>query len=370
MPLFSELKVKPPEKRLMRFAESNVAPEPRASGPRHGFAVVVALTLMAFLVLLLVGLSTLLRVEVQSAKLGLVREQARANALLGVQAALAQLQEAAGPDQRVTARADILANRISIAENPTRNDSNHFWTGVWKTANPDDPAMDGLALDNWSRNTADPAATVLDVSGHWQNGPLWLISSNQTPRPDTDIGTLNTVDGEVLIAQVLEAGSGSTPADRAVYVGRIPLATTQARTGHYGYWVADEGLKTPATGSVPDFPALPQDERLDLFRAPPNTGLALLPGISTAEQADKLQSLQSREEVDIILARADASRELFHDYTTHSKGLLTNVRDGGLKKDLTHAMTHTAVFEREFTDPAYYDPAKLARHRMPTSATP
>ncbi len=76
--------------------------------PNHGFALVIALSLMAFILLLILSITTLVRVETQSANIQLAQLEARMNAQLGAMVALGDLQRYTGPDQRVTARADIL----------------------------------------------------------------------------------------------------------------------------------------------------------------------------------------------------------------------------------------------------------------------
>jgi hypothetical protein len=91
------------------------------SARRGGFALLITITLLAFLVLLLVSLASLTRVETQVAANNSQLAQARANALFALNLAVGKLQEYAGPDQRVTARADIQA----------ANTGNPYWTGVW-----------------------------------------------------------------------------------------------------------------------------------------------------------------------------------------------------------------------------------------------
>ncbi|MGB0289587.1 MAG: hypothetical protein ACPGC0_00140, partial [Opitutales bacterium] len=51
---------------------------------RKGFALVIALSLMAFLLLLLIGLSALVQVESQSTKINAYKLEAEQNALLGL----------------------------------------------------------------------------------------------------------------------------------------------------------------------------------------------------------------------------------------------------------------------------------------------
>lgn len=91
---------------------------------RRGFSLVVALAMMSILVLLLVSLATLLRTEIQASASMRLREEAQRNALLALHEAMAHVQKLAGPDQRVTAAADIL---------PSTHPAKAKLTGVWDT---------------------------------------------------------------------------------------------------------------------------------------------------------------------------------------------------------------------------------------------
>src|SRR5690606_16233808 len=103
---------------------------------RGGFALLITITLVAFLVLVLVALATLTRVETQVAVNGQHQAAARQNALVALNIALGQLQQFTGPDQRVTARAelgDAAENTHTVAQPGARH-----WTGVWGNANAPD----------------------------------------------------------------------------------------------------------------------------------------------------------------------------------------------------------------------------------------
>ena len=93
----------------------------------EGFAIVIALSLMSFVLLMLVTLTALARVESQAAQIHKKKLLAKENARLGLMIALGNLQRHAGPDRRVSARADILASA------DVQTQSEH-WTGVWNTA--------------------------------------------------------------------------------------------------------------------------------------------------------------------------------------------------------------------------------------------
>ncbi|MEN8662724.1 MAG: hypothetical protein ABF330_09575, partial [Lentimonas sp.] len=72
----------------------------------QGFALVIALSLMAFVLLLLLSITTLVQVESQGAQTVKQRMEAEQAALLSLNIAIGELQKAAGPDQRVTAAAE------------------------------------------------------------------------------------------------------------------------------------------------------------------------------------------------------------------------------------------------------------------------
>lgn len=86
----------------------NPAKKSLSEGPRPAFALIIAIALMAFIFMLLVSISTLLRTEVRSASTNNAMAEARQNALLGLEVALGQLQQHAGADQRITLPATVV----------------------------------------------------------------------------------------------------------------------------------------------------------------------------------------------------------------------------------------------------------------------
>jgi len=174
--------------------------------PRAGFALLITITLLAFLVILLVGLAAYTRVETAVASNTQRQSQARQNALLALNVALAQLQKHAGPDTRVTATA---------ASVPGVNAQKRRYTGVWETAVP------GAA-------------------------PVWLASGLET-------GTSPTVTSAIPAAnQIALVGSntdGSTAANNVVAALQtitapgVPGQTGSVTIGKYAWWIGDNGVK-------------------------------------------------------------------------------------------------------------------------------
>ena len=161
------------------------SPRPRCPRPaqsrraRSGFALLITITLVAFLVLILVTVATLTRVETQVAANSQKVAQARQNALLALNIALGELQQAAGPDQRTTAPASLgegataimAANAADNGLGATVNGTRH-WTGVWGNK----AAPEGIF-------TAQPEPVLL----------RWLISGNENG-PGIDVAD----DGHIL----------------------------------------------------------------------------------------------------------------------------------------------------------------------------
>ena len=103
----------------------------KTSHSRQGaFALMVALSLMSFLLLLLLSLSSLIRVELGSSSSRSNRLLAEENAKLALQIAIGNLQRYTGVDQVSTAKADIF---LSDAGNEEQIKRPH-WLGVWDTA--------------------------------------------------------------------------------------------------------------------------------------------------------------------------------------------------------------------------------------------
>ena len=86
----------------------------RSKKSKAGFALIISLSLMAFVLLLVLSINTLVIVEQKGADIAKQNLSARQNALTGLQIAIGELQQQLGPDQRATASADIL----DITNNP------------------------------------------------------------------------------------------------------------------------------------------------------------------------------------------------------------------------------------------------------------
>lgn len=301
---------------------------------RHGFALVIALSLMSFILLLVLSLSTLLQVENSVASTSLKQLEARLNAQLGAMIALGDLQRYTGPDQRVTARSDIL-----LAPGERGPAGQERWTGVWSSKS----------------NTSDALDTV---DGLNNRQPVWLVSG-ENPDAKAAIGT-NTVALATVGKSVIDKSSNGT--DETVLVESEPiLGSEDNESGRFAYWVSDEGIKARVNLADPHLDS--SDPDAEYYRNA-MAQVADPTAVSNYEGVQRLTATNSRwknanldpagisslKNIPIFLEEDlkkdpnfdddldGVSREFFHDFTVHSSGVLANVKDGGLKRDLSTAL--------------------------------
>jgi len=300
------------------------------SAPNHGFALVIALSLMAFILLLILSITTLVRVETQSANIQLAQLEARMNAQLGAMIALGDLQRYTGPDQRVTARADIL-----LAPGASGIAGQSRWTGVWSSK-----ADVGDSLD------------AVDELNNRQ--PKWLVSGLNPDAYSAVAG--DTADLATVGKSVINKSASTT--DDTVKAPKVEiLGDDNVPEGHYAYWVSDEGVKARVNMADPHLVSV--DPEAEYYRtamaqvADPtavsnSAGDQLLAGTSSRWKdgngaPGKISSLKNipmflEDDLPAGTSLDEVNREFFHDFTVHSSGVLANTKDGGLKRDLSTAL--------------------------------
>lgn len=297
-----------------------------------GFALVVTLSLMILLTVIAVGLLSMSSVTMRKTNAEQPMAAARANAKLGLDLALDELQKAAGPDQRITAAADILSG------NNTAKDGRKRWIGVWNTS-------------TYNPATPDTKAFV-----------RWLVSSNETTStstPNTSNLTMVASDPATTDYEIFKAvdyPSGTNNATNSVKVPKVEISSNSSTSKHYyAYWVEDEGLKADlgwkegnATTSE-----LKQAARLS---AAPGADYGVFGGPFTSSNVkypitkDSLTDNPWLANIDKALSPADMPllmssnsslsnwlKSTRHDVTLGSLGVMADVKKGGLRRDLSLA---------------------------------
>lgn len=264
-----------------------------------GFALIIAFSLMAFVLLLILSLSTLIQVENSSSATHQQRILAETNALLGVQLALGNLQVAAGPDQRVTATGTIIDT-----VDPTKSN----YTAVWDTS----------------------------ISGGNVGAPLaWLVSGGD--QAEFDPTTATNTNWPVLVS----SRNGETV--DAVRAAPITIQNNNTVFGQVAWWVGDEGVKATFNLAESSYFRDPSTDENDRLATAGRFGMEAIDGIETLYPyeddnfAKDLQKTLTRGQGKIRDTALEVPlNDSFHDIGFYSRQVLANVRDGGLKEDLTH----------------------------------
>ena len=309
----------------------------------HGFALVIALSLMAFILLLILSITTLVRVETQSANIQLAQLEARMNAQLGAMVALGDLQRYTGPDQRVTARSDIL-----LAPGDPDIAGQSRWTGVWSS-------IDITSTSNLSPEE-ERALELAEADGLEDHKPRWLVSGNDSGATALDPNVQLAVETANL-ATLGGSVTNKINEDDTVKAPKVEiLGDNNSPVGHYAYWVSDEGVKARVNMADPHLDnADPEAEYYrtamaqvaDPTAVSDSDGVQLLTGTNSRwkDGSGDPAKISSLKNIPMFLEDDlggvdlnNVSREFFHDLTTHSSGVLANTKDGGLKRDLPTAL--------------------------------
>ena len=285
---------------------------------KKGFALVATLTLMMLVGLIAVGILSMISAQNRAAMHTAVQAAARQQALIGLDAAIAELQMALGPDQRVTASSGILSESSEMPQ--------HI-LGVW---------------DSWTQALySKEGRTIQDTysKGRSSNFRRWLISS----RDRDSVTQLNSVSqlGKrkpgVRVCLVGEGSLGSNAENNQyIYADLIEMPSISNNTACFAWWVTGENQKVNI--AVPNREAA--SDSTDLLRrtwdtpAPSFEGIETLSFLDTLTTEDKAR-IYSLDTLPLVLSTTPPDKSaLFHSVTTISKSLMVNVRDGGLKHDL------------------------------------
>jgi len=313
---------------------------------RRGFSLVLSLVVMSVVLLTVITVASFVTIESRLSAQHHHHLRAKLNAAVSLRLALAHLQQEAGPDRRMTARADILANTTQPGWtwNSIRNP---LWTGVWRSDKQLQP-------------------------------PSWLISGRHDQLPGTQSANLHgqadfyvdqwvpwqndfTIPANLLVPLV--GNTCASPAELATSTspgkpdGRISLpriALPDGTNGSYCYWIGDEGVKarinltdprlTPPTGTTT------AQLRQEALRGAARSGTGILAGLENMPLSGIDPRVTQMRELPFLtttgLGLTETSpptraRRLFSEATLWSRGVNCDSLWGGLKVDLSLAFEKT-----------------------------
>ena len=323
-------------KRLLKAVFSS-----RASD--KGFALISCIAIMSLLVMFSISILSFSSVETRSVNTVRAYEEARANARLALNMALAQLQTHTGSDQVVTARAALLSEDRTI--------SNKNWVGAWRTTyeqNDTDLAWPLIGKKTDSGNSiyayegtySDLRQSISALSGgKWRDVLLseWLVSS---PTEKFDPGSVLDLTDESVV-ELLGKGTLGDAINSADYltdrvlVKKIEISDDSA----IAWWTADNNQKasikpreisdpeneiTSSSNENPKFIKLDSDYPFEEFQD------------KALPDKDKIISMNSSHLTqDAPIDAKESLGRFTHDLTYHSPGMFINTAMGGFKRDLT-----------------------------------
>ncbi|MGH7943470.1 MAG: hypothetical protein ACREF9_00445 [Opitutaceae bacterium] len=332
------------------------------NNPAGGFALLITITLLAFVVVLLLGLAVYTRVETSVAGNMQRQSQARENALLGLNVALAQLQKHAGLDTRITATG---ANFGAI-------DGTHHYTGVWSNDVTNTAPLTWLVSGNEIARPDIPDPDPNAPQGSMIPAPLAVTPLAPGTRLQTLVGRNSTGDltrgpswvDAPLVDVTATGGPGVAPSAPPAVIGR------------YAWWVGDQGVKAPvavadttnAIAYLPfDTPELNRRIRQQfalgagaaeagsgdpLFESGDSNNVNLVADqkISAASQFAFLRT-PSNAQVGFVRVQRN-----FHALSPNNLAVLANTKLGGLRQDLSLEPTLLgAAFAAWANYPAYME---------------
>ena len=350
-------------------------PSTKARTFPKGFALVVSLTMLVLLTVIAVGLLSLSAITLRTASQTSAQAEAQANARMALMIAIGELQKQMGPDQRISANANILSLDESGGETPV---ANPHWTGTWDSwrAGPTSEEA-GYPSDPSDHRTIPGSSNVRDgmhpsyAENRRDHFRSWLLSLNPSEAIDIEsprginIDAVRMPDGNNNgIVLVGEGSLGASRADETVNA-RLLLVHDKNGTnirGRYGWWVGDESQKANIMeDSYSNSQPADLAERLNRQQAPASLGNTRISGLENLVDQSTLALIPSRNSLALIESTTPQIMEQFHHVTHTSLGILADVREGGLKRDLS------TILERK-TDPTeVYNMTNVAAFQRPTS---
>lgn len=289
---------------------------------KHGFALIASLTLMMLLTLLAVGIMAMASSQSRIAMQTVLQAEARQQALIGLDDAIANLQIEMGPDRRVSASSGI----ISESEGSI---SQHI-LGVW---------------DSWSgpiygKPIEGKGSEIKSTYNQGRESMFrrWLISSRK-PSELHNLQAVSDLGSRKPGQRICLVGEGTLgkrlTGRHYVYADLLNMPSTGKNKASFAWWVGGENQKSKI--SIEDREEA--TEPLDVLRRTWDTPGPMFVDSETMDfiptKIEKPEKLLTLNSLPLVSSSSQsAGMPYFFDVTTSSYSLPINVRTGGLKEDL------------------------------------
>lgn len=346
----------------------------------NGFALVSSLLIMVLLTIIAASMLSLSSITTKSETQISAKVEAQANARMALMIAIGELQKQMGPDQRISANAEILD------DSGTFDVTQKHWMGSWDSwiagaiptdvnSNYPSAASHHQTLGSQADDTMRPDYTR--KNDHFRS---WLVSLDPDKAADlsevteTFTANLSPSISDTTITLVGEGSLGSGAAsDDLVTVPLLSHVNQQGDiSGRYGYWVGDENQKARLMQDTYQGTTLSAAEKIFRRQAPGSTGTKVATGLTAITDDTQISKLASLGSIDLLAGADDDSyNNNFHASTVFSKGVMADVREGGLKRDLSTLLERTISTTEtgsefmlyEFDDPRF--PGNRSNSRVP-----
>ena len=284
----------------------------------------------------------------------ILQTEARQQALMGLDAAVGQLQVELGPDQRVTASSGILSDSGSMPQNIL---------GVW---------------NSWT-GALYGSSDGKEISSTYSEGRSnmfrsWLISSND-PQSLRSLSTVSQLSKRSSGKRILLLGEGTlgknSNEQQYIYADLVSMPVSGKNEGCFAWWIGGENQKAniafqdrEETKDPVELLHRTWDTPAPVFKE--SDVLKYMP--DDLKHRDKLLSLRTLP----LIGHASASSgaPYYHDVTTFSYTLPINVRDGGLKHDLNLLLNKPSLRGTEFAARADQDCPLAEGEGLPSGTEP
>ena len=333
---------------------------------KKGFALVLVIISMAFMVMLTLALSAIMSSKLRLLSAQKEARKARQNAVLGMSVAISKLQATLGKD-----------NAISFPSSAFDQD-------------PQTPSIEGVEIpflvgalsvekNNSSLSPKELQDEQREIVNKLKHGePLqeieWLVSSerpvkNPISERIEDLNKNTVVLAEYSALKNYPQTFGATVSGREksekvqVKAGKIRIGNSSAKgaQGAYAYYVSDESLKAKINISRPEKYINSKGESVNAglankFQAPSDTRIPQSVNLSfiedfqgftlnaflndyDEEKAKKIEKINSLDDLAIINSSLSQwAKENKNDFTASSVGIPADVTQGRLKSDLSAYM--------------------------------
>ncbi|BDS06302.1 hypothetical protein NT6N_13420 [Oceaniferula spumae] len=294
--------------------------------------------MLVLLTLIALALTTLSSIELRSTQQSMAMATAQSNARMALMVAIGNLQKEMGPDRRISSTAAILDSTPETEQ--LEGVSQPHYLGVWDSW--DAWLNDIKTLSDGSNIRIGETYDVAKRGRHSGLFRRWLVSGSDTT--EMEFATGAPASGSPMVRLVGTYDTGTTE-DGVVEAPIVSITNPTKTPGGYAWWVSDQSEKA----------------RVDLNDRKTLAGIQLAQGSAASLGRPPVEKVEPFQSIDTSAASVnkwldlstlyvasgqspDVSKPLpFHDVATDGLGLMTDVRFGGMKKDLNTAFENPTV---------------------------